>query len=54
MVSVLFNVFSSCASEERGLVGEVIKAWLGVLSEKVGRIGCVHFDHDPFYSFRVS
>lgn len=35
MVSVLFNVFSSAGSEERGLAGEVISAWLGVLSEKV-------------------
>lgn len=35
MVSVLFNVFSSASSEERGLVGEVIGIWLGVLNEKV-------------------
>ncbi|KAF8318020.1 NUC173-domain-containing protein [Clavulina sp. PMI_390] len=31
MISVLFNVFSSVASEERGLVGEVVKVWMGVL-----------------------
>jgi ribosomal RNA-processing protein 12 len=44
MISVLFNVFSSCASEERGLVGEVIKAWLGVLSSQVIISGHSRYD----------
>lgn len=35
MISVLFNVFSSVASEERGLVGEVVKIWMSILPQKV-------------------
>lgn len=35
MISVLFNVFSTVPTEERGLVGEVVKAWMGVLPSKV-------------------
>lgn len=38
MVSVLFNVFSSVSSEERGLTGEVIKLWMSVLPPKVRSI----------------
>lgn len=35
MLSVLFNVFSSVESTERGLVGEVIAVWLGAADAKV-------------------
>jgi ribosomal RNA-processing protein 12 len=35
MISVLFNVFNGAASEERGLVGEVIGIWLEILPPKV-------------------
>lgn len=35
MISVLFNVFSSVPSEERGLVGEVVKLWMGILPQTV-------------------
>ncbi|KEP47350.1 ribosomal RNA-processing protein [Rhizoctonia solani 123E] len=34
MLSVLFNVFSSVESNDRGLVGEVISLWLGLADAK--------------------
>ncbi|CEL62196.1 Ribosomal RNA-processing protein 12 OS=Saccharomyces cerevisiae (strain ATCC 204508 / S288c) GN=RRP12 PE=1 SV=1 [Rhizoctonia solani AG-1 IB] len=34
MLSVLFNVFSSVESNDRGLVGEVISLWLGLADTK--------------------
>ncbi|CAE6500168.1 unnamed protein product [Rhizoctonia solani] len=34
MLSVLFNVFSSMESNDRGLVGEVISLWLGLADTK--------------------
>ncbi|KAH7335724.1 armadillo-type protein [Rhizoctonia solani] len=34
MLSVLFNVFSSMESNDRGLVGEVISLWLGLADAK--------------------
>ena len=36
MVSVLLNVFSTMPKESRGMVGEVIGAWAGIMTEKVG------------------
>jgi ribosomal RNA-processing protein 12 len=36
MLAVLFNVFSSVAREQRGMVGDVIGQWLSIMSEKVG------------------
>lgn len=35
MVSVLLNVFSKLPREQRGMVGDVIGAWVGIMSEKV-------------------
>jgi hypothetical protein len=36
MLAVLFNVFSSVAREQRGMVGDVIGQWLSIMTEKVG------------------
>jgi hypothetical protein len=44
MLSVLFNVFSSAESTDRGLVGEVIGMWLGVADAKVRLVGLVWFE----------
>jgi ribosomal RNA-processing protein 12 len=35
MLAVLFNVFSSVAREQRGMVGDVIGQWLSIMTEKV-------------------
>lgn len=35
MVSVLLNVFSKLPREQRGQVGEVIGAWVGIMTEQV-------------------
>jgi hypothetical protein len=37
MVSVLLNVFSKLPRDQRGQVGEVISAWVGIMSEAVSR-----------------
>lgn len=34
MVSVLLNVFSKMPREQRGMVGDVIGAWVGIMDEK--------------------
>lgn len=34
MVSVLLNVFSKMPREQRGMVGDVIAAWVGIMTEK--------------------
>lgn len=34
MVSVLLNVFSKLPREQRGMVGDVIAAWVGIMDEK--------------------
>lgn len=34
MVSVLLNVFSKMPREQRGMVGDVIGAWVGIMTEK--------------------
>lgn len=38
MVSVLLNVFSKLPRDQRGQVGEVISAWVGIMSEAVSEI----------------
>jgi hypothetical protein len=38
MLAVLFNVFSSVAREQRGMVGDVIGQWLSIMTEKVGTL----------------
>ena len=35
MVAVLLNVFSKMPRESRGMVGDVIGIWIGVMTEKV-------------------
>jgi ribosomal RNA-processing protein 12 len=35
-LAVLFNVFGSVGREARGMVGEVITAWLGIAKDTVG------------------
>lgn len=35
MVAVLLNVFSKLPREQRGHVGEVIGAWVGIMTEQV-------------------
>jgi len=35
MVSVLLNVFSKMPRESRGMVGDVISIWVGIMTEKV-------------------
>lgn len=39
MVSVLLNVFSKLPREQRGPVGDVIGAWVGIMSEQVRSTG---------------
>jgi ribosomal RNA-processing protein 12 len=36
MVSVLLNVFSKMPREQRGMVGDVIAAWVGIMTDQVG------------------
>ena len=36
MVAVLLNVFAKLPREQRGHVGEVIGAWVGIMTEEVG------------------
>ena len=38
MVSVLLNVFSKLAREQRGMVGDVIGVWVGIMTEKVSPV----------------
>ena len=35
MVSVLLNVFSKLPRESRGMVGDVIGTWVGIMTDKV-------------------
>jgi ribosomal RNA-processing protein 12 len=35
MTSVLLNIFSKLPREQRGMVGDVIAAWTGIMTEKV-------------------
>lgn len=35
MVSVLLNVFSKLPREQRGMVGDVIGLWVGIMTEQV-------------------
>lgn len=35
MVSVLLNVFSKLPREQRGMVGDVIALWVGIMTEQV-------------------
>lgn len=38
MVSVLLNVFSKLPREQRGMVGDVIGIWVGIMSESVSLV----------------
>jgi ribosomal RNA-processing protein 12 len=35
MTSVLLNIFSKLPREQRGMVGDVIAAWTGIMTDKV-------------------
>ena len=37
MVAVLLNVFSNMPRESRGLVGDVIGIWIGIMTERVSQ-----------------
>lgn len=41
MISVLLNVFSKLPREQRGMVGDVIGIWVGIMSEKVRLCCCL-------------
>ncbi len=42
MVSVLLNVFSKMTRESRGMVGDVIGIWVGIMTEKASVVDSLH------------
>lgn len=41
MVAVLLNVFSQLPREQRGMVGEVIGTWTGIMTEAVSLVALI-------------